>query len=179
MGLRPGWINNSVALRLLTLTPQQNGNRRECDYTRHTHPLRNVPFFSFDLKIAYGILRTQLFDIDLRIRWTIKQSTLAAAVVSIIFVLSEGAERLLSSTLGDFTGLWAAGIVVFFLAPLQCRKAVSRQRSARCLSGFAIRLAYHLPMPTLWSANCKNTLPALPPSSPRGNGVSNGECGKR
>jgi len=27
--------------------------------------------------IAYGILRTQLFDIDLRIRWTIKQSTLA------------------------------------------------------------------------------------------------------
>jgi hypothetical protein len=69
--------------------------------------------------IAYGILRTQLFDIDLRIRWTIKQSTLAAAVVSIMFVLSEGAERLLSSTLGDFTGLWAAGIVVFFLAPLQ------------------------------------------------------------
>lgn len=26
--------------------------------------------------IAYGILRTQLFDIDLRIRWTIKKSTL-------------------------------------------------------------------------------------------------------
>ena len=28
--------------------------------------------------IAYGILRTKLFDIDLRIRWTIKQSTVAA-----------------------------------------------------------------------------------------------------
>ena len=28
--------------------------------------------------IAYGILRTHLFDIDLRVRWTIKQSTLAA-----------------------------------------------------------------------------------------------------
>jgi hypothetical protein len=26
-------------------------------------------------RIAYGILRTQLFDIDLRIHWTIKQST--------------------------------------------------------------------------------------------------------
>jgi len=69
--------------------------------------------------IAYGILRTQLFDIDLRIRWTIKQSTLAAAVVAIIFILSEGADRLLSSELGDGIGLLAAALVVFFLAPLQ------------------------------------------------------------
>jgi hypothetical protein len=69
--------------------------------------------------IAYGILRTQLFDIDLRIRWTIKQSTLAAAIVTIVYVLSEGASRLLSSELGSLAGLLAAGLVVFFLAPLQ------------------------------------------------------------
>jgi hypothetical protein len=69
--------------------------------------------------IAYGILRTQLFDIDLRIRWTIKQSTLAAAVVAIVYVASEGASRLLSSELGNFAGLLAAALVVFFLAPLQ------------------------------------------------------------
>jgi hypothetical protein len=69
--------------------------------------------------IAYGILRTHLFDIDLRIRWTIKQSTLAAAVVAIIYALSEGASRLLSSELGSVAGLLAAALVVFFLAPLQ------------------------------------------------------------
>lgn len=69
--------------------------------------------------IAYGILRTHLFDIDLRIRWTIKQSTLAAAVVTIIYMLSEGADRFLSSELGNFVGLLAAAVVVFFLAPLQ------------------------------------------------------------
>ena len=69
--------------------------------------------------IAYGILRTQLFDIDLRIRWTIKQSTLAAAFVAIMFLLSEGADRLLSAELGNFAGLLAAALVVFFLAPLQ------------------------------------------------------------
>lgn len=69
--------------------------------------------------IAYGILRTQLFDIDLRIRWTIKQSTLATVVVTLIFVLSEGADRLLSAELGNFGGLFAAALVVFFLAPLQ------------------------------------------------------------
>jgi hypothetical protein len=69
--------------------------------------------------ITYGILRTQMFDIDLRIRWTIKQSTLAAAVVTVVYVLSEGASRLLSSELGSLAGLLAAGLVVFFLAPLQ------------------------------------------------------------
>ncbi len=69
--------------------------------------------------IAYGILRTQLFDIDLRIRWTIRQSTLAAAVVTIAYVLSEVAEQLVSAELGSTVGILAAALVVFFLAPLQ------------------------------------------------------------
>jgi hypothetical protein len=69
--------------------------------------------------IAYGILRTQLFDIDLRIRWTIKQSTLAAVFVTLLYLVSEGADRLLSSELGSTVGLLASAIVVFFLAPLQ------------------------------------------------------------
>lgn len=69
--------------------------------------------------IAYGILRTQLFDIDLRIRWTIKQSTLAAVIIAIVYAISESANRLLSNELGNVAGLLAAAVVVFFLAPLQ------------------------------------------------------------
>ncbi len=69
--------------------------------------------------IAYGILRTQLFDIDLRIKWTIKQSTLATIFVTLMFLISEGADRYLSAELGNFAGLLAAAVVVFFLAPLQ------------------------------------------------------------
>jgi hypothetical protein len=69
--------------------------------------------------VTYGILRTQLFDIDLRVRWTIKQSTVAAAVVAIVYVVSEGASRLLSAELGNLAGLFAAALVVFLLAPLQ------------------------------------------------------------
>jgi hypothetical protein len=69
--------------------------------------------------IAYGILRSQLFDIDLRIRWTIKQSTLAAVFVAIVYLISEGADRYLSSELGSLPGLLASAMVVFFLAPLQ------------------------------------------------------------
>jgi hypothetical protein len=69
--------------------------------------------------IAYGILRAHLFDIDLRIQWTIKQSTLATIFVTLIFLISEGADRFLSAELGNFAGLLAAAVVVFFLAPLQ------------------------------------------------------------
>lgn len=69
--------------------------------------------------IAYGILRTQLFDIDLRVQWTIKQSTLAGVFVATLYLVTEGAERLLSSELGTVGGLFVAALLVFFLAPLQ------------------------------------------------------------
>ncbi len=69
--------------------------------------------------IAYGILRTQLFDIDLKIRWTIKQSTVAGVFIAVMFVISEGASQFLSDELGRVTGLLAAGVLMFFLAPLQ------------------------------------------------------------
>lgn len=69
--------------------------------------------------IAYGILRTQLFDIDLRIRWTIKQSTVAGIFVAVFYLVSEGADRLLSSEFGNVLGLLASALVVFFLVPLQ------------------------------------------------------------
>jgi hypothetical protein len=69
--------------------------------------------------IAYGILRTQLFDLDLRIRWTIRQSTVAAAFVTVFYIVTEGADRLLESELGSWPGLLASALLIFFLAPLQ------------------------------------------------------------
>jgi hypothetical protein len=69
--------------------------------------------------IAYGILRTQLFDIDLRIRWTIKQSTLAGIFVALMFLISEGASTFLSQELGNVVGLLVAAVIMFFVAPLQ------------------------------------------------------------
>lgn len=69
--------------------------------------------------ITYGILRAHLFDIDLRVQWTIKQSTVASVFVAIFYLVSEGANRFLSSELGNIAGLLAAALVMFFLAPLQ------------------------------------------------------------
>ena len=69
--------------------------------------------------IAYGILKAKMFDIDLKVRWTLKQSTFAAAVLAITFAISEGAEMLVSAELGDSWGLIAAAVALLFLKPLQ------------------------------------------------------------
>lgn len=69
--------------------------------------------------IAYGILRTQLFDVDLRIKWTIRQSTVAAIFVAVFYLVTEGADRLFEAELGSWAGLLASAMLLFFLAPLQ------------------------------------------------------------
>ena len=85
-----------------------------------------VPFLVYALGtllavplIAYGILKTQLFDIDLKIQWTIRQSTVAAAFVAVFYLVTEGADRLIEAELGTWVGLLASALLIFFLAPLQ------------------------------------------------------------
>lgn len=75
--------------------------------------------FLLDLFLVYGIFKTQLFDIDLKLKWGIKQSTVAAAFFAVFFIVSEGAQQLFQSSFGPLIGLVAAGALVFVLAPLQ------------------------------------------------------------
>jgi hypothetical protein len=69
--------------------------------------------------VAYGVLRVQLFDIDLRIKRTLKRSTVAAAFVATFFVVSELTENFLSGQLGTVLGVLGTGTLVFFLDPIQ------------------------------------------------------------
>ncbi len=69
--------------------------------------------------VAYGVLRVQLFDIDLRIKRTLKRGTVAAAFVATFFVISELAGNYLSQQLGTVFGVLATGALVFFLDPIQ------------------------------------------------------------
>lgn len=85
-----------------------------------------LPFLAYALGtllavplIAYGILRTQLFDIDLRIQWTIRQSTVAAIFVAVFYLVTEGADRLFEAEFGSWIGLLASALLLFFLSPLQ------------------------------------------------------------
>lgn len=79
--------------------------------------------------LAYAILRHQLLEIDVKVRWGIRQSTLAAAFVGVFFVVSEGAQSVFATTANsELLGIAAAGLLVFALAPLQ--QAAERLASA-------------------------------------------------
>ncbi|HVL46938.1 MAG TPA: hypothetical protein VM889_00095 [Candidatus Thermoplasmatota archaeon] len=70
--------------------------------------------------LSYGILRHQLLGFDVKVRWTISKSTVAAVFIAVFFVASEAAQQFLGETLGStYVGIAAAGALVFALAPLQ------------------------------------------------------------
>ncbi|MBI4392315.1 MAG: hypothetical protein HY556_00760 [Euryarchaeota archaeon] len=74
---------------------------------------------ALSLGLAYGILKTQLFDVDIKLKWTLRSGTLAGAFLGVFFVASEAAQSVLSAQLGPIVGLVATGALVFALAPLQ------------------------------------------------------------
>jgi hypothetical protein len=81
------------------------------------------------LVLGYAILRRQLLGLDLKVKWTIKQSTVAAAFIGVFFVVSEGATTFFQQAgLGPYLGIAAAGLLVFAIAPLQ--RAADRVASA-------------------------------------------------
>lgn len=69
--------------------------------------------------LAYAILRHQLLGIDVKVRWGISKTTLAAVFVAVFFVVSEGAQEFFGETVGSaYVGILAAGLLVFAIAPL-------------------------------------------------------------
>lgn len=69
--------------------------------------------------LAYGILKVQLFDIDLRIKSGVRRSVVAGAFVAAFFLVSEGVEALVSGSAGTFAGLAAAALLLVALRPLE------------------------------------------------------------
>lgn len=73
----------------------------------------------FCVLLAYGVLRAQLFDIDVRLRWGVRRGTLAGAFVAVFFIVGTIAEGFLSNRYGFLVGGAAAGLLLFALSPLQ------------------------------------------------------------
>lgn len=74
--------------------------------------------------MVYGILKLQMLDIEFRLKSTIKNSILAGIFVGLFYVISEGADILLSTQFGGLIGLVASALLTLFLTPLQ--RAVDR-----------------------------------------------------
>lgn len=77
-------------------------------------------YIAFVLLLAYGILKTQLFDIDLRIKWGLEKSTVTAIFVAVFFAVSEGAQVVFAEFANnELLGVGAAALLVFAISPLQ------------------------------------------------------------
>jgi len=68
--------------------------------------------------LTYGVLRTQLFDLELRIKVAVKWSTVASMIAGAFFVGSEVLESFIPLE-GQLLGLVSAGLVVAALRPVQ------------------------------------------------------------
>lgn len=68
--------------------------------------------------LTYGVIAGQIEGLDVKIRFAISRSTIAAAFVAAFFVASEGAQILFGQG-NEWVGLLAAGALVFAIAPLQ------------------------------------------------------------
>lgn len=85
-----------------------------------TFSILSRPFVTilFVVLVSYGILRTDLFDLDVRVKKTLSRGTVAAAFVAVFFVASEGAQLVFADYLGPVVGVVAAGLLVFVISPL-------------------------------------------------------------
>lgn len=68
--------------------------------------------------IAYGILKVQLLDIEIRLQSTITNTVLAGAFIAVYYVVSEGINSFIENQFGDILGFLVCAVLAIFLAPL-------------------------------------------------------------
>jgi hypothetical protein len=76
------------------------------------NPGQGIVFSIYILLLAYGVLRTQLFDIDLKIKFVLRQSTVAAMIAGLFIVASEVLESMISVSGLTLSVLVAVGILI-------------------------------------------------------------------
>ncbi|HVM45215.1 MAG TPA: hypothetical protein VM582_04710 [Candidatus Thermoplasmatota archaeon] len=72
------------------------------------------------LLLFYAVARYRIVDVDLKLRWTLRQSTVAGIFLAVFFVASESAAVFLGDTIGStYAGIAVTALLVFALAPVQ------------------------------------------------------------
>lgn len=87
--------------------------------------------------LAYGVLKTQLFDLDIKIKAGIRTGALTAIFVVVFFLAEQLGQSLISERAGPWFGLAGAGALAIAIEPL--RRATERiaQRAMPHVDGSA------------------------------------------
>ncbi len=75
-----------------------------------------VSFIAFCALVAYAVLRHQLFDIDLKIKWTLRRGTVVGALAAVFFLVKEAVEAFVPGE-GALAGIFGAAVVAALLYP--------------------------------------------------------------
>lgn len=71
------------------------------------------------LVLAYAVLRGQIEGLDLKVRFAIKTSTVAAVFLAVLFIVANIAQNYFGGQYGVVVGGAAAGMLFFVMAPIQ------------------------------------------------------------
>jgi hypothetical protein len=85
--------------------------------------LQNVGYIFGVGALTYGLLKYQLFDFDLKVKWTLKRGTLVAIILGAFFIGSSLAEQYLQQFGWIFGGI-TVGALLFALRPIE--RAIDR-----------------------------------------------------
>lgn len=69
--------------------------------------------------LAYGVLRHQLFDIDLKLKFALHRGTVGAVFFAVFLIVSQLVQNLTTAAFGVVAGAVAAGLLLFILRPLE------------------------------------------------------------
>lgn len=83
-----------------------------------THFIEAAPIL-FVPMLAYGILRTQLFDIDVRMKVGLRRGTVLGAFAGVFLVAAQVAQEFLSDAYGWLAGGATAALLLLAISPLQ------------------------------------------------------------
>ena len=86
--------------------------------------------------VTYALVKHRLFDAEVKLRFAVKGTTLAAAFVAVFLIVDQVVQALAGQRIGGIGGAVAAGLLLFAIQPLQhwadriARKAVPGGKSA-------------------------------------------------
>lgn len=108
-GVRDGIIFTILIIVPLAAPLPPSGQWTDAIYVLGT-PISTLLFVPI---AAYGILKAQLFAIDLRVKWTLRRSTLLTGLTAVFFVAKEGIEALLpiEGVVPSIAGAAVVGII--------------------------------------------------------------------
>jgi hypothetical protein len=81
--------------------------------------LTNLVSITASVLIARGMLRYQMFDFDLKVKWTIQRGTVAAIILGAAVIAGQVAQNFLAGAFGWLAGGIVAGLLVFAIKPIE------------------------------------------------------------